>query len=116
MIRMRFLKAFSLLALSGCVTFPQDFPPVDSHEFLLLEKTLTVKNPFNTHYVSAGKYKFSGAVGNEKFYRPQDPTLFSHAPMRYLRINPDVKNKICVIYVDLVNCIETPYKIIDADS
>lgn len=116
MIRTRFVKALSLFALTGCVSFPQNFPPVDSKEYLVLEKTLTVNNPFNTHYVSAGKYKFSGTVGTERFYRPQDPTMFSNAPMRYLRIDPAEKNKVCVIYVDLVTCIDTPYKVVDGGS
>lgn len=85
---MRFLKALGLLSLlSGCVSFPENFPPNDSQEFLLLEKTLTVNNPFNTHYVGAGEYKFSGTVDDERFYRPKDPTLFSHDPIRLLMAN-----------------------------
>jgi hypothetical protein len=116
MIRNRFITVLCLLALTGCVSFPQNFPPVDSKEYLVLDKTLTVNNPFNTHYVSAGKYKFSGTVGSERFYRPQDPTMFSNAPMRYLRIDPGEKNKVCVIYADLVTCIDTTYKVIQEGS
>lgn len=102
--------------LHGCVSFPSNFPPNDSKEFLLVPETLTVDNPFNTHYAGKGKYKLMGTIDDERFYKAQDPTLFSHAPMRYLRVNVNKENEVCVIYVDLVNCIATPYQIIDRDT
>jgi hypothetical protein len=108
------LLGFCLL-LNGCVSFPNNFPPNDSKEYLLLSEMLTVDNPFNTHYVGQGKYKLMGTIDNERFYRPQDPTLFSHAQMRYLRIDINKINEVCVLYVDLVNCIETPYQLINSD-
>lgn len=101
------------LMLGGCVSFPDNFPPNDSREYLVVPETLTVDNPFNTHYVSKGKYKLMGTIENERFYRPQDATLFSHAQMRYLRIDVDVPNEVCVLYADLVNCIQTSYQVID---
>ncbi|APE03096.1 hypothetical protein BM526_15315 [Alteromonas mediterranea] len=106
---------FFCIFLNGCVSFPSNFPPMDSKEYLVIPKVLKVNNPFNTHYVGEGRYKLMGTIDDERFYKPQDPTLFSHNPMRYLRVNVHKKNEVCVLYVDLVNCIETEYEIINSE-
>lgn len=106
---------FFCIFLNGCVSFPSNFPPMDSKEYLVIPKVLKVNNPFNTHYVGEGRYKLMGTIDDERFYKPQDPTLFSHDQMRYLRVNIHKKNEVCVLYVDLVNCIETEYEIINSE-
>lgn len=116
MVSFKNLCIFGLVtSLSGCVSFPNNFPPQDSKEKLHIAQNLTVNNPFNTHYAGKGHYKLVGTIDNDRFYRPQDPTLFSHAPMRYLRVDLNKPDEVCVIYVDLVNCIETSFEVIDYD-